>query len=336
MKIAIIALIFNILSITFASAQAPFCGFDEQRNHINSTIPEMAQKELQMNDAIYESIITNRVKRNSGGTMIIPIVFHIMHNNGPENIADSVVFNAVDELNLRFQNAAPYFDSTGNPVNIQFCLASIDPLGNPTNGITRTVTTLTNIVNGTDDAIMKSLNRWSPLLYCNVWVVNSIDGDVAGYASYPTGAGSATDGIVLESAYVTNFHVLAHEAGHYFGLLHTFNFICNNYNCLLDGDLVCDTPPDTSSYGYPCQWNSCSSDTQDTTGLSPFLTDVNELPNYMDYTNCPLSFTNGQAQRMEMALMMYRSLLLNSNGCGTNPGQAIPVAGFNFCCIPLQ
>ncbi|MBK9048445.1 MAG: T9SS type A sorting domain-containing protein [Bacteroidetes bacterium] len=336
MKIAIIALIFNILSIAFASAQAPFCGFDEQRNQINSTIPEMVKKELQMNDAIYQSIITNQVKRNSGGTMIIPIVFHIMHNNGPENIADSVVVNALTELNLRFQNAAPYFDSTGNPVNIQFCLASIDPLGNPTNGITRTVTTLTNIVNGTDDAIMKSLNRWAPLLYFNVWVVNSIDGDVAGYASYPTGAGSATDGIVLESAYVTNFHVLAHEAGHYFGLLHTFNFICNNYNCLLDGDLVCDTPPDTSSYGYPCQWNSCSSDTQDTTGLSPFLTDVNELPNYMDYTNCPLSFTNGQAQRMEMSLMMYRSLLLTSNGCGTNPGQAIPVAGFSFAASPCN
>ena len=336
MKIAIITLIFNILSISLVSAQAPFCGFDEQRNHNNSSIPEMAQKEQEMNNAIYESIITNKIKRNSGGTLVVPVVFHIMHNNGPENIADSVVFNAVDELNLRFQNAAPYFDSTGNPVNIQFCLASIDPLGNLTNGITRTVTTLTNINYGPDDAIMKSLNRWSPLLYCNVWIVNSIAGNVAGYASYPTGTGSATDGIVLESAYVTNFHVLAHEAGHYFGLLHTFSYTCNNYNCLLDGDLVCDTPPDTSSFANPCQWNSCSSDTQDTTGLSPFLTDVNELPNYMDYTSCPLSFTNGQAQRMEMSLMMYRSLLLSSNGCGTNPGLAIPVAGFNFSASPCN
>ncbi len=330
MKIFNILLVINLLCSGALFAQTPFCGFDKIKNSMLESSPEMQMKEEQMNLAIYESIIQNKNVRNTGGTLIIPIVFHIMHNNGPENIADSVVVNALTELNLRFQNAAPYFDSTGNPVNIQFCMASVDPLGNPTNGITRTVTPLTNIVNGTDDAMMKSLNRWAPLLYCNVWVVNSIDGDAAGYASYPTGAGSATDGIVIEFPYLTNSHVLTHEAGHYFALLHTFGFICNNYNCLLNGDLVCDTPPDTSAFGNPCGWNSCSSDTQDTTGLSPFLTDVIELPNYMDYTSCPLSFTNGQAQRMEMALMMYRSLLLNSNGCGTNPGQAIPVAGFSF------
>lgn len=336
MKILNILLVISLLCSGTLFGQTPFCGFDKIKNSMLESSPEMRMKEEQMNVAIYESIIQNKNVRNTGGTLIIPIVFHIMHNNGPENIADSVVVNALTELNLRFQNAAPYFDSTGNAVNIQFCMASVDPLGNPTNGITRTVTTLTNIVNGTDDAIMKSLNRWSPLLYCNVWVVNSIDGDVAGYASYPTGAGSATDGIVVEFPYLTNSHVLTHEAGHYFGLLHTFSFICNNYNCLLNGDLVCDTPPDTSAFGNPCGWNSCSSDTQDTTGLSPFLTDVIELPNYMDYTSCPFSFTNGQAQRMEMALMMYRSLLLSSNGCGTNPGQAIPVAGFSFAASPCN
>ena len=160
MKFIIILLTIILLTFNYLFAQSPFCRFDEYRFSLNSSNPEMAIKEQQINNSIYESIISNAMPRNNGGTFIIPIVFHIMHNNGPENIADSVVFNAVEELNLRFQNASPYFDSTGNPINIQFCLATVDPSGNPTIGITRTVTTLTNINFGNDDAILKSLDRW--------------------------------------------------------------------------------------------------------------------------------------------------------------------------------
>lgn len=325
----IFILIFNFFPARYASAQTPFCGYDASIQRINILDPGSPAKKAELDNRIYENLL-NKKQHKTAGTFVVPIVFHIMHNNGPENIADSVVVKAVEELNLRFHNATPYFDSTGNQVNIQFCLASVDPQGNPTSGITRTVTNLTNITYGPYDDTLKSLSRWSPLLYCNVWVVREILGTIAGYASYPVWAGNGNDGIVVEAAFLNNSHVLAHEAGHYFGLAHTFSFSCNNQNCLLEGDQVCDTPPDTSQFAFPCLWNSCSSDTQDTTGLSPFLTDVNELPNYMDYTSCPLSFTQGQADRMEMMLQMARSLLLISNGCGGNPGQAVPVAGFTF------
>ncbi len=121
--------------------------------------------------------------------------------------------------------------------------------------------------------------------------------------------------------------MLTHEVGHYLGLHHTFYEGCKNDNCLLDGDQICDTPPDQSS-DYICPSNSCSTDVNDTTGLSPFFTDVNELPNYMDYTNCSLSFSEGQSERMTNSLTVLRPQLLLSNGCGAHPGGAIPIPSF--------
>jgi hypothetical protein len=320
----------------FIQAQIPYCGFDVLRNELHLSNPQNRVFEQDMHQAVFRTIVTGESKKVTGTPLVIPLVFHIMHNNGPENVADSVIINAVSELNLRFQNAAPYYDSTGNVMNIQFCLASVNPQGNPATGITRTLTTLTNLNMFNDDENMKNLSRWSPLLYCNVWVVADIVGFPAGYATYPNSAGTSVDGIVMEAAYITNSHILAHELGHFLGLAHTFSFSCTNFNCLLDGDQVCDTPPDTSQFANPCMWNSCSTDTQDTTGFSPFIMDVNEHPNYMDYTYCPLSFTQGQGERMEIMANLYRSGLFSSNGCGANPGQAVPVAGFNFMPLPCN
>ena len=49
--------------------------------------------------------------------------------------------------------------------------------------------------------------------------------------------------------------------GHYFGLYHTFEGGCGNADCLIDGDRVCDTPPEQSSAAIPCGQtvNTCDS-----------------------------------------------------------------------------
>ena len=104
---------------------------------------------------------------------------------------------------------------------------------------------------------------------------------------------------------------------------------------MLNGDYVCDTPPDMSNDNDFCQVNSCSTEMSDTSGFNPFSGDVAELPNYMDYTSCLLSFTSGQGNRMQAALTQLRPTLLQSNGCGMHPGGAVPVASFtvdsSFC-----
>ncbi|MBL0341090.1 MAG: T9SS type A sorting domain-containing protein [Bacteroidetes bacterium] len=313
-------------------SQSASCGTDEWKQILQLGNSNQAQQEQRQNETI-ESIVSGRLNPliAAGGTLIIPTVFHIMHNNGIENIADSIVQSALAELNLRYQNAAPFFDSTGHLVNIQFCLASVDPQGNPTSGITRHQTVLTNFqLTTNEDIALKNIARWSPDLYFNVYVVNNISGFIDGYSTFPFNAGEPSDGVVIEYIYVTNSFLFTHETGHYTGLYHTFQNGCYNLNCLLNGDNVCDTPPDNSSQTFICQGNSCTSEMDDTSGFNPFNVDMDELANYMDYTTCPFAFSQGQANRMESAVSLLRPFLFQSNGCGTNPGQAVPSAGFNF------
>ena len=324
----LLLLLFTIHCSLF-TAQINYCGYDELKANLLTSNAFLRQKEEQLNKLVYDrTVAASSHARLPLVTYTIPLVVHIIHNNGPENLSDATVIAAVNQMNLRFQNAAPYYDSTGHEVGIQFCLASVDPAGNPTTGITRNVSTLTNL-NGSYDLDMKNLNRWDPLYYYNVWVVNFIWGfssSVAGYSSLPSNLGDDIDGVVIDhnSMMGTN-NVLTHESGHYLGLQHTWLGGCHNDNCLLDGDYVCDTPPDTST--SVCRGNSCSSDMNDTSGFNPFTMDMDDLPNYMDYTPCPLSFSQGQAERMNYFLSAVRFQLLSSIGCGFTGGPA-PTADF--------
>jgi len=262
----------------------------------------------------------------------IPVAVHIIHQNGPENIPDSLVISAISQLNLRFQNTGAYYDSAGVDAGIQFCLASVDPDGNPTTGITHNVSVNTDVnwtTGPVNDLPLKNTVRWDPNLYLNIWVIRSINSltNIAGYSTYPASLGNAYDGVVVVYNYL-NTNLLTHETGHYLGLYHTFEGGCTNDNCLLDGDHICDTPPDATNNFLPCPANSCSTDLNDTSGFKPFSVDMDDAPNYMDYTICPLSFTPGQSNRMNASLTQIRFALLQSNGCGQNPGGSVPVASF--------
>lgn len=265
----------------------------------------------------------------------LPVVVHIIHNNGPENISDTRVLTAIQHLNEAFANTGYYNPATGVNTNIQFCLAQRDPGGNLTNGITRNVSSYTNMGGPyyySDDLNVKNVNRWNPSCYINIWLVNDIPGAVAGYAYMPAAHGNTVDGIVLEAAYFGSSYrndvVIIHETGHYLGLLHTFEGGCANTDCLADGDKVCDTPPDNStaytSCGVPV--NSCSTDIQ-----SGFSSDQNDLTeDYMDYGNldCMNVFTQGQADRMNWFITNVRSSLLNCKSC-LPPCPTPVVADFN-------
>ncbi len=335
--------LFAILTMQSALTQSGNCGADQIQDYLRQHHPEYGLKENQNNRRLAQFLSSDSGQYHEKTIYTIPIVFHIMHQNGPENISDATVIQAVNELNQRFQNSGSYFDASGHAVDIQFCLASVDPWGNSTTGITHDYSSILtlNYYDYVQDWTFKSQNRWNPLLYLNVWTVGNIAADpfqnpagVGGYGTYP-GSPIETDGIVGRYNLFTNSSLFAHEVGHYLNLYHTFSNGCNNFNCLLNGDFVCDTPPDNSQDVFSCQGNSCATEMSDTSGFNPFTGDVVDLPNYMDYTSCPLSFTQGQANRMQAALTLSRSTLLQSNGCGNHPGGAIPVAAFtvdsSFC-----
>lgn len=252
----------------------------------------------------------------------LPVVVHIIHDNGPENISDAQVQTALQHLNEAYTNIGYYNPADGVDTRIQFCLAQRDPANQPTNGITHDVSPYT-IMGGTDpsqdDLNVKNVNRWDPFHYINIWVVRSIPGPVAGFAYRPFAHGSDYDGIVVEAQFFGVSEafdvVVIHEMGHYLGLYHTFEGGCTNNDCSMDGDRVCDTPPDQSTANIACSqtMNSCSTD-----ALSGFSTDVNDLTkDYMDYGNvaCMSIFTQGQSDLMNWSIQNIRMSLLTARSC---------------------
>ncbi|MBK8967974.1 MAG: gliding motility-associated C-terminal domain-containing protein [Lewinellaceae bacterium] len=338
-------LLFLFYTSTFCLAQgAPgfSCGFDPALSRQQSGIEQYEQRLRQF--FLQKKADGEQPEGLSALLYTVPVVVHIIHNGGAENISDAQVQAAIDHLNAGFA-AAGYFAQQGATVNtqIQFCLAKRDPDGKPTTGITRTQSPLTIMTMETDDIATKDLSRWDPTAYVNIWVVREIlstsaGPGVAGYAFFPTAHGQPQDGMICEAGFFGKSPkedaVLIHEMGHYFGLYHTFQGGCKNDDCTVDGDRVCDTPPDQATH-TTCVFNSCSTDVA---AGSPFLTDVDDFTgDFMDYSpfDCYHFFTAGQALRMQGALETVRTSLLHSAGCLDPCSQAL-TASFSAAPNPVQ
>ena len=260
------------------------------------------------------------------GILTVPIVVHIMHHGEDEgvgyNITEAQVLSAVAALNEDFSNFEPL---GGVDTEIQFCLASRDPNGNPTNGINRVdATVIENYLEegiaagsenfgGANEIAVKSLSIWPRTDYYNIWVVSEIRNSnncsgIQGYAYFPTSSASVDGTVMDDGAFGTegtvcnslsDGSILSHEVGHGLFLYHVFEGGCTEDNCETQGDLICDTAPSWVTYG--CTTTSC-----DGTG---------EMENYLGYTSCKHIFTQLQKDRMRNTLSTYRSSLLASDGC---------------------
>lgn len=310
-----------VTSFSLAAQQLHKCNTNEMTEKCIQLNPKL--KEIHAN---YYQDITNFSKKNkqlSDTTIrIIPIVFHVIHNDGDENISKEQIKDQVRILNEDYRrlnadtvNTNSIFKSIAADSKIEFRLASVDPAGNCTDGIVRLRSYLTE--NAKDE--VKALSWWDNTKYLNVWVVKSIDpmgssGTVLGYAYYPDIAMliPEIDGIIIRSDYVGSIgtakaggdpgRTLTHEVGHYLGLPHTFDDGCSN-----SGDGISDTPPAKDpNYGCPTGVNSCSTD-------NPNL--IDQIENYMDYSNgsCMNMFSQGQKAVFDNTFLAYRNNLISSS-----------------------
>ena len=135
-------------------------------------------------------------KDGDGPAKIIPVVVHIIHDMGAENVSDETVRQAIDVLNKNINGQSAnflaktpdVFAALRGQADVEFRLATIDPKGEPTNGIVRVQSSLTNQPVPANS--VKSLSYWNSYQYYNIWVLRKFapqdDGNtLLGYAQFP-------------------------------------------------------------------------------------------------------------------------------------------------------
>jgi hypothetical protein len=351
MKKYLLLLVSLALTIQFISAQKiRRCGTHDRYLQAVANDPSLFNRRLQIEKQVQQWIDAGRFQRNNrtGQVIItIPVAVHVLWQTAAQDISDAQILSQLEVLNDDYglRNA----DTTITPaafkplmsdVQIQFCLADIDPSGNPTTGIERRQVTISRIGNGNRyyNYNQGGLNIWNPDYYLNFWLCDIDGGGTLGYTYLPGTISANQDGIVIDPQYFGTIgtvtppfnkgRTVTHEVGHWFNLEHIW---ADEPNCGAD-DYVSDTPQQKGeNYGCPSypQTNQSGGRCNTTDPSSMYM-------NYMDYTDdaCMVMFTHGQTARMQAALNTQRSLLFNSTGCSSSTGFSSVNSSINVNVVP--
>jgi hypothetical protein len=275
---------------------------------------------------------------NVQGLITIPVVVHVVYPSSipAANISNAQIQSQIDIVNEDFRrmnadasNTPLDFTGIAADVEIEFCLASEDPNGLPTNGITRTMNSMTSEYPlGSNDMKLTSQggrDGWPPDSYLNVWVC---DFQILGRSSFPGELSMFPqfDGVIVDYEAFGNIgtaqppfdlgRTLTHEVGHWLDLVH----IWGDGDCSVD-DFIADTPTQNGATP-PLSVPNCTYP-DDNSCIDPGTDFPDMFQNYMDYTDdaCMNLFTLGQKQVMRNLFEPggIRESILNSTGCCGQP-----------------
>lgn len=310
------------------AVNAQRCSAVQYDSMLAKRYPFWSLKRKMLEDSI-QTYLRSPFHRNARTSAIcekirIPIVVHVVHNNATgtiggrdnANISDDQIKEQIRVLNEDYRRKTGTrgfnVNMVGADTGIEFYLASKDPNGKATTGITRHYyTQKTSFDVFSDDQLLAEIStkdgEWPTDRYLNIWVAR-FSNNYLGIAQFPSVTGIAgldnsselqerTDGVFIDfrvfgigSAVTSRLYNLGrtttHEIGHWLGLIHTWG----DTNC---GDDYCaDTP-------------QCENGNQ-TTNCGPVFSNCggvrtrNMTENYLDYSpdSCMNVFTKNQAERM--------------------------------------
>lgn len=256
------------------------------------------------------------------GSVLIPVVFH---NIGISYITPQTAQTFINSLNSIFNNAINANSGIGVDTQIQFCLAVLDPNGNPTNGVTTDNGPGTSgpfcLYNANDDATIKSFVSWETKNYLNIWVCDLSGCIVDAWGSKPSmyfqnsnANIKKRDGVVCDfnlfNQVPSRDKTIAHEIAHWLNLLHTYGDGLAACAAPLNDDGCSDTPWCTGTNnagGINCLPHppSCNNSSI-----------LRQIENYMDDSNdnCKNRFTAEQKNRMHNCIAIIRSEINDYTG----------------------
>lgn len=317
------------------------CGSAEyERLVLQLRDPNRQRNIQQLNQQLNQVQTQQKFLRQSANQTIyrIPVVVHVIHSNASGtvggtnngNISDEQVASQIQVLNedYRRQVGTPGENTTALSADagIEFSLATRDPNGNATSGITRHYYDQKSSFDVyTDDLTLSNIAYWPSNRYLNIWVT-TLDNNFLGFGQFPTAADTIQglptsqneriDGLMVDhkffgrqtgtatSSLYGYGRTVTHEIGHWLGLIHTWG---DGDGCA--EDYVYDTPPTKGSN----QTTQCRT-TYSTCVNNVRTRDLTE--DYMDYSpdRCMNLFTVGQVARMRAVLQLSprRVQLINS------------------------
>lgn len=290
--------------------------------------PDMKERRKLLEKQV-ELLVDNPNREIINGILTIPVVFHVIHNGEPlgtsENIEESYILSQLKQINDDFRRLNSNADNTwpqAADLEVEFCLAKLDPSGNSTSGILRHQRTETSFSKSYMRSTVLPTIIWDRNYYLNI-VSADLSGSLLGFGSFPGGPADE-DAVVCDyktigsldnpNPIVGSFRygrTATHEIGHWCNLKHIWGDDCSSSNSCSGSDQVNDTPNQACyNLGLP------SGVVNDDCNSTP---EGVMYQNFMDYTGDAgmNMFTSGQKDRLHASITTYRPLLITSL-CG-NP-----------------